>query len=173
MARKCKCKICKKELTTDVAYKVIANNKNVYYCNEEEYQNELKEKQQKDNCYNTIKSILNEPFVTPMMKKEISKLKGFYSYIVIEKTFKECEENIKWFLNNKEYNTEYAKIRYIITIIQNNINTTYKKHIQDIKKMENLFKKSNNNIIDVDLINNANENNLNNNNNNDISEFLD
>lgn len=171
MGRKCKCKICKKELITDTAYKVVVDNKNTYYCNEEEYKNELKKKQYKDNCYNTIKNILNEPFVTPMMKKEINKLTGFYDYIVIEKTFKECEENIKWFLNNKEYNTEYAKIRYVITIIQNNINSVYKRYTGELKEMEKLFKQSNNETVDTNIINNSIINNLKN--NNDISEFLD
>ncbi|HDK7194908.1 TPA: hypothetical protein PTV74_003215 [Clostridium botulinum] len=171
MGRKCKCRICKKELTTDTAYKVVIDNKNAYYCNEEEYKNTLKTKQLKDNCYNTIKNMLNEPFVTPMMKKEINKLKEFYDYIVIEKTFKECEENIKWFLSNKEYSTEYAKIRYIITIIQNNINSVYKRYTEELKEMEKLFKQSNNETIDINIINNSITNNLKN--NNDISEFLD
>ena len=38
MARKVKCKICKKELTSDKAYKVTdEKGRNCYYCSKEEY----------------------------------------------------------------------------------------------------------------------------------------
>ncbi|EPY2278026.1 hypothetical protein ACXAT3_002778 [Clostridium sporogenes] len=171
MSRKCKCKICKKILTTDKAYKVVINSKNIYYCSEGEYKRDLKNKQNKDKCFNTIKHILNEPFITPIMKKEVNKLNKFYDYIIIERTFRECEDSIKWFLNNKEYNTEYAKTRYIMVIIQNNINCAYKKYIQEQKEMEKLFTQKNNENVDINIINNITTNNSIN--NNDISEFLD
>ena len=44
MARKCKCKVCKTELMTDVAFKVTHNGKNSYYCSESEYITERKER---------------------------------------------------------------------------------------------------------------------------------
>lgn len=45
MARRCKCKICKKNLTTDIAYKIVnSSGKNEYYCNKVEYDYSKKEK---------------------------------------------------------------------------------------------------------------------------------
>lgn len=147
MGRKCKCKICKNQLNTDTAYKVIINGKNTYYCNKEEYdiyyEDINKRKEEKEKCYDTICNILNIPFLTPMYIKQLNKLKEFYDYYTIERTFKECENNILWFLNKNEDSSEYGKSRYIMTIIINNINTIYKKIKKEKEEILDLFNKSN------------------------------
>lgn len=170
MARKCKCTHCKKELTTDIAYKVTVNGKNKYYCTKEEYETIQNEINNKNKCLETISTMLNIPFVPPMMIKEVNELTQFYSYIVIDRTFKDNEQNIRWFLDNKNNGSEYGKIKYIMTIIKNNINITYKKYIKEQQQLAEMFKADENKEIDMDIINTTNDkqgNDI-----SDISKFL-
>nr|WP_308545870.1 hypothetical protein [uncultured Lachnoclostridium sp.]DAF89816.1 MAG TPA: protein of unknown function (DUF3330) [Siphoviridae sp. cteLh2] len=168
MSRQCKCQICGKTLYTNEAYRVSFNKKNKYFCSEEEYQKDLQLKKEKENCYSVVAEIMEVPFITPMMKKEIGNLNQFYNFAIIEKTFKECEQNIKWFLSNNNSSSEYGKTRYVITIIQNNINSVAKKY----KQLQNTREKELQKIqtVDVDIINiSTNEVN----NTSDITQWLD
>lgn len=168
MSRQCKCQICGKTLYTNEAYRVSFNKKNKYFCSEEEYQKDLQLKKEKENCYSVVAEIMEVPFITPMMKKELGSLNQFYKFAIIEKTFKECEQNIKWFLSNNNSSSEYGKTRYVITIIQNNINSVAKKY----KQLQNTREKELQKIqtVDVDIINiSTNEVN----NASDITQWLD
>lgn len=168
MSRQCKCQICGKTLYTNEAYRVSFNKKNKYFCSEEEYQKDLQLKKEKEDCYSVVAEIMEVPFITPMMKKEIGNLNQFYNFAIIEKTFKECEQNIKWFLSNNNSSSEYGKTRYVITIIQNNINSVAKKY----KQLQNTREKELQKIqtVDVDIINiSTNEVN----NASDITQWLD
>lgn len=169
MARKCKCTHCKKELTTDIAYKVTVNGKNKYYCTKEEYETIQNEINDKNKCLETISTILNIPFVPPMMVREINDLTKFYSYIVIDRAFKDNEKNIRWFIENRDSSSEYGKIKYIMTIIKNNINSTYKKYIKEQEQLTEMFK-TNDKEIDMDIMNITNDGKSND--ISDISEFL-
>ena len=171
MARGCKCTYCKKQLNTDIAYKVVVNGRNKYYCNEEEYKQIQEEINSKNKCLETIITMLNVPFIQPVMLKEINLLRDFYSYIVIEKAFKDNEQSILWFLENKDNGSEFGKIKYIMTIIKNNINSTYKKYVQEQKDIEKIFNKVKGQEIDMDIMNTDAE--VQNNDITDISQFLD
>lgn len=171
MARGCKCTYCKKQLNTDIAYKVIVNGRNKYYCNEEEYRQIQEEIDNKNKCLETIMVMLNVPFIQPIMLKEINLLREFYSYIVIEKAFKDNEQSILWFLENKDNGSDFGKIKYIMTIIKNNINSTFRKYTQEQKELERMFNKSESQEVDIDIMNTTIE--VKDNNISDISQFLD
>lgn len=171
MARLCKCVHCKRELTTDKAFKIVVNGKNKYYCTEEEYIQIEEEIDNKNKCLGTIIMILNIPFAQPVLLKEIKSLRDFYSYIIIEKAFKDNEQSIKWFLENKDNGSEYGKIKYIMTIIKNNINSTYKKYIQEQKALEKILNKVESHEIDMDIMNISIE--VQDNDITDITQFLD
>lgn len=171
MARKCKCQICKKQLNTDIAYKIIKNNKNLYYCSKEEYDNNIKEQEIKCSCLDYIAQCMRLKFCTPFVLKEINKLINHYDYPVIKRTFKDNIKSIDWFLDNNENNSEFGKVRYIFTIIQNNINKSAKDYKEEQEKMKSLFKKEND--IDIELINKLDNKNNKINNIHDISNFLD
>ena len=171
MARGCKCTYCKKQLNTDIAYKVVVNGRNKYYCNEEEYKQIQEEINSKNKCLETIITMLNVPFIQPVMLKEINLLRDFYSYIVIEKAFKDNEQSILWFLENKDNGSEFGKIKYIMTIIKNNINSTFKKYTQEQKDLQKIFNKVENQEVDIDIMNITIE--VQNNDISDISQFLD
>lgn len=169
MSRKVICRICGKQTTNDIAYKVTINGKNNYFCTKEEYDTKQKEKESKDKCIRTIGEILGVKIVPPVMVKKVNELREFYDYIVIEKTFKECTSIILWALETKDFNSEFVKAKYIISIVVNNIDKVYKKHIKDLKDIEMLFAKSEiePEIIDLDI-----DRPIDNRNVSDISSFL-
>lgn len=167
--RKCKCKICTNELTTDIAFKVT-NEKGVnsYYCSEDEYNQMMKEKTSKDKCLATITEIFGVKMLPPVMVKKVNELRPFYDYVVIEKTFKEYKDKVKWALESKDFNNEFSKAKYIISIIANNIEQVNKKHMKDIREMERLFVKDEKIVIeDLDITRTKT------NDTSDISAFLD
>ena len=169
MAKICKCHICKKKLNTEIAYKVTNNNKNKYYCSENEYLKYLKEEAEKKSCLEIIKEVTDTKFVAPIMVKAINELREYYTYKEIGQTFIDKRESIKWFLDNKgKDEKEYAKTRYISTIIINGIENTKKRLDKEMEVKLNLFKQTNEVEIDIMNIDTSNIKSR----SNDISEFL-
>ncbi len=167
------CKCHKTKIAKDGAYCIKINNKNQYWCNKEEYDNNKKEQLAKDSLYKTVAEILQIPIVTPFMKKEIEKIRVYYEYDIIRKTFIESEPKLNWFIRNKmdERTTEFAMFRYCITVIANNINDVKSRYIKELKALEDMFKSNTENDIIDDMILNNNESvdrNV-----SDISQFLD
>lgn len=172
MARKCKCKNCRTSLTTDIAYKVKEGDKNVYYCSKEEYDTVIKEKEDKNRCITLLCDVMRIPFAPPILIKEVNNLKQYYEYEVIIRAIKENGKTLNWFISNNADSSDYAKTRYIITVISNNINAIKKKYDKEQKEIERLFSKNDSvSDIQVDIINNINKNN--NSRVTDISDFLD
>lgn len=136
--RKVKCKICGKTSTNEQAYKVTKGKLNYYYCSKEEYDEVQAEKDNKQRCLDTVSSILDIRLIPPIMVKQIVEIREYYDYAIIERTFKECENVIRRFIETSD-SSEYAKAKYIITIVANNINNTYKKWKLEQKQMEELF----------------------------------
>lgn len=162
-----KCKQCKKEVSKNIAIKVVEEGKKVgsYFCNEEEYRQYLINKQEKQRL-KELQEIEKQKFnevdvyiaseilgydvgqiTPPFLKKRIKKLAESYDYEVI----KLCLENIKndliYYLKNIE--DERHMVNYIMVVIESNINDAYKiwKH-----KKETATKQENKQI-DIDLFN--------------------
>ena len=125
MAR-CKCKICGTELDTNTAYKVTdKNGKNKYFCSASEFETEEARKQKaaddKDRVYRLICDIMGE--------REIISTALFKEWQVWNKVADNAKI-AKYLEENKDYLTsviarlsssEYAKIRYLSTIIRDKI----------------------------------------------------
>lgn len=152
MARKCICRGCGKHLTTDIAYKVIENKKNIYYCTKEEYEELQKKKVDKEECLVVVAELLQLKFVPPSLLKQLNTLNELYDYVIITKTFKECADKIRWFMDNKSSDNDFANFKYVITIVANNINSVYKKYQKEQKEIQKLFTKKQDDI-DVDIMN--------------------
>lgn len=126
MMAKAKCKICGIELDTKIAYKVTdKNGKNKYFCSASEFEAEEERKKKtqedKDRVYYLICDIMGE--------KEIISTALFKEWTIWNKV----ADNAKigdYLAENKEYlssviarlqSSEYARIRYLSTIIRDKI----------------------------------------------------
>ena len=172
MGRKVKCKICKKQLTTDTSFKVVRNGKNEYYCSEEEYNELLKEKEERNKCLELISSVFGIEFCPPMVVKELNNIAIHYNYETIMDTFNdnEVKNTVGWFLDNNGFN--FGTVRYVFTIIFNNIARVYKKHQEELEKIKKMLE-GNKNDIDIDIMNNMDNKTVEISNDNDISQWLD
>lgn len=134
---KCKCRICGKSHDTKDAYKVIVNDKNQYYCSQKEYEEDLAQKKKiaedKDKVYNLICDIfgVNALLNTALWKEKAVWNKAFSDEIIA-----------KYLAENKNYLTsviarldssEYAKIRYLSTIIKNSLGD-FKPKVEVVEK---------------------------------------
>lgn len=124
MPRKCKCRICGKELTTDMAYKVTSGKVNKYFCSKEEYETELevkeKEKKIRDDAYYTIYEIFQYQVTNSVLFKELDIIAQIYGF---EKIYHYLLDNEAYLTSvmKKEFVHEYAKIRYFAAILKNNL----------------------------------------------------
>ena len=125
MAR-AKCKICGRQIDTNTSYKVIdKNGKNRYYCNQSEYETEEarkeKAKEDKDKVYRLICDIMGE--------KEIISTALYKEWTVWNKVADNAKIG-KYLEENRDFlssaigrltSSEFAKIRYLSTIIKDRI----------------------------------------------------
>lgn len=125
MAR-CKCKICGTQLDSKTAYKVTdKNGKNRYYCSASEFEAEearkKKASEDKDKVYRLICDIFGEQeIISTALYKEWAVWNKVASN---EKIAQYLEENYDY-LNSvitRLHSSEYAKIRYLSTIIRDKI----------------------------------------------------
>ena len=125
MAR-AKCKICGKQLDTNTSYKIVdKNGKNKYYCSKAEYEAEearkKKAKEDKDRVYRLICDILGE--------REIISTALYKEWAVWNKVA-DNEKIGNYLEENRDYlssvigrltSSEFARIRYLSTIIKDRI----------------------------------------------------
>ena len=123
---KAKCKICGAELDTNTAYKVIdKNGKNKYFCSASEFEAEEERKKKaakdKDRVYRLICDIMgvNEVSNTALWKEKIEWNKAF-SDEFIAKYLEEKKDYLSSAITRLS-GTEYAKIRYISTVLKNSL----------------------------------------------------
>ena len=123
---KAKCKICGNELDSNTAYKVTdKNGKNKYFCSQSEFEAEEERKkkaaQDKDRVYRLICDIMGE--------KEIISTALWKEWQVWNKVA-DNEKIAKYLEENRDYlgsviarlsSSEYARIRYLSTIIRDKI----------------------------------------------------
>lgn len=151
MARKCKCKFCRKDTMTDTAYKVVVNDKNVYYCTEEEYIQDKKDKESYKQLMTYIAlEVLGyeeKQIIPPVMTKKINELRESYNDEVVLNCFKDNTQNIKYWIMAKSFKNEYAMASYIMAIINSNINDTYKEWKESKKRQMQQNKK----VDDIDI----------------------
>ena len=137
MAR-AKCKICGTQLDTNTAYKVTdKNGKNKYFCSASEFEAEESRKKKaaedKDKVYYLICDIMGEKEIinTALWKEKLEWNKVFSDEIIA-----------KYLAENKDYlssavtrlsSSEYAKIRYLSTILKNSLRD-FKPKVEVIEK---------------------------------------
>ena len=127
---KAKCRICGAELDTNTAYKVTdKNGKNKYFCNASEFEVEEERKKKaaedKDRVYRLICDIMGEKDIisTALWKEWQIWLKVADN----EKIANYLEENRSYLTSviARLSSSEYAKIRYLSTIIRDKIKAVF------------------------------------------------
>ena len=123
---KAKCKICGSALDTNTAYKVTdKNGKNRYFCSVSEFEAEEERKKKaaedKDRVYRLVCDIMgvNEVLNTALWKEKIEWNKAF-SDEFIAKYLEEKKDYLSSAIARLS-GSEYAKIRYISTVLKNSL----------------------------------------------------
>lgn len=133
-----KCKICGTELDTKTAYKVTdKNGKNKYFCSQSEFEAEEERKKKvaddKDRVYRLICDIMgvSEVLNTALWKEKLEWNKAF-SDEFIAKYLEEKKEYLSSAIARLS-GTEYAKIRYISTVLKNSLRD-FKPRVEVVEK---------------------------------------
>lgn len=124
MARRAKCKICGKELDTSLAFK-IESKPPKYFCSKEEYEAEEERKRKaaedKDKTYRLICDIMGEQeIINSALFKEWVEWNKVADNIKIAQYLEESKDYLTSALG-RVTSSEYARIRYLSTIIKNSI----------------------------------------------------
>jgi hypothetical protein len=124
------CKGCKTKIDRDNAFKVTVNGKNTYYCNQSEYENIILEKENRLKVIDLSFKILGNTTNTSLMK-ELGDIAKIHTYT---KMLKFIESNLNELNNimNRNFTSEYGKIKYFSTVIKNKIGD-YKEIIEKIE----------------------------------------
>lgn len=120
MARKCKCHITGEIGTTDTFVKIG----NYYYKNQTVYDADQKEKQSYKRLVEYISYEFlgygdGQPFPSSLPK--LLKRFEYYDNDVILEAFKECAKDIHYWLDNKQFTSEYGKLSYMFKIVEGSI----------------------------------------------------
>lgn len=94
-----------------------------------------------DKMLEIMKFEPNAKFPTSFTKK-LKELKESYSYVEVKYTIFKLEQNLVWAVENKEFQSDYNKVNYLMAIVQNNINQ-YRKELYEINKKQMVMQKSN------------------------------
>lgn len=120
-----KCRICGEVLDTNMAFKVVTNGKNAYYCSQDEFEADAKAKAKasadKDMVYKLICEIIDrEKIINTALWKEWNVWNKVATNEIIG----------KYLMENKEYligaiarldNVEFNRIRYLSAILKNSL----------------------------------------------------
>lgn len=161
---KVKCKLCGTPHEKSEAYS--PTGKSPYYCSIEEYEEENLNQTMRKSTFTLLHDdILNYDERQIVVNKKLEELGKSYGWEVVFKTFKHCENDIKFWIQQKDFKNEYLKLNYIMAIVTNHINDIYMQH-----KKEKRQKKENNTYVNIDILNDEFVNIKKN--TNDISQFL-
>lgn len=139
MARKCKCKVCKSDLMSDMAFCITVTTtskpKNVYYCNENEYRQEQSDIHFWKQCQYLTDEILGYPIVNNQRNKLLKEILGSgYTREELYDCIKEQSHYISECLGYRsDIDSEYGKLCYMFAIIKGSI-----RDITDRNRKENV-----------------------------------
>lgn len=133
----CKCKICKKSLSTNDAYCVVINGKRSYYCSAVEYEAEQVQREKasadKDKVYRLICDIIGrKEIINTILWKE---WKLWAQVATDEKIASYLEENKEYLVSmiSRLDDVEFNKIRYLSAILKNKLGD-YKPKVKEVEK---------------------------------------
>jgi len=137
MSRKVVCKITKEKGDSETFIKIGK----FYYQSQEVYDNEERRKAlRKELTYFICSEFLDykpgQKFPA-LLNKKLKEL-DFYSDEIIFEAFKQKQDDIKYWMNAKQFSGDYGRLSYIFAIISNSIADIYKA-AQRTKRQEELI----------------------------------
>lgn len=149
MARKVKCFITGEYGDSDHFIKIGKH----YYRSQEVYDEDKRLKQQRKDLIDYIcRTFLGygegQPFPASLGKK-LKKLEYYDNAVVLE-TFKQCANDIKYWLSNKSFDSEFGKVSYMFAIVEGRIADVNRKYIAKERDRESELSKNTNDIQDFD-----------------------
>ena len=174
MGRKVKCKICKTQLDSDIAYcieKTSSSNRTVreYYCSQQEYEKDKEEKELWRLVLVAVDDILGYTCISKTKVNMIKEIEEHYSRRQLYNCLINHKEEIKRYLDEKGIYEEYGKLSYIFACIRNkikddsnnivldtsfNVVSDYEEETNEeleerIKKMKKKKEENNYNLFDI------------------------
>lgn len=133
----CKCKLCKKSLSTNDAYCIVINGKKSYYCSAVEYEAEQTRKEKaavdKEKVYRLICDIIGrKEIIHGILWKEWA----IWNKVADnEKIWKYLEENKGYLCDviSKLEDIEFNRIRYLSAILRDKLGD-YKPKVKEVEK---------------------------------------
>lgn len=122
------CKGCKTKIDRDIAFKVVVNGKNNYYCDQLEYENINLEKESRVKVIDLSYQIIGNTTNTFLMK-ELGDIAKVHTYTKMSKFLGNYLNEFKKIMS-REFPNEYGKIRYFAAVIKNKIGD-YKEIIEN------------------------------------------
>jgi hypothetical protein len=114
------CRCHGKKIDRAIAYKVVLNGLNNYYCSKDEYDKILKRREVKNNTYQAIFNLFGRKVTNTLLFKEVNELASIYGYDTIYSYIEDGSESIETYLH-KGFRNEQAKIKYFVAILKNNL----------------------------------------------------
>lgn len=127
MPRMVKCRKCGEKIDQKLAFKVVVGDKNTYYCNEEEYNSVIKERQDRELVYDLINQIFGYVVTNTALYKEINALAKCYPYDSIGDYLADNFDYLHDVMH-RDFEKEYGQIRYFSTILNNNMRDFINDH---------------------------------------------
>ena len=121
------CRACKKKIDRNIAFKVVSNGVNYYYCNEREYQEKQAELEKNKYILDSLIEILDaQNNQISLIKSEIAKTIDVFNLNLFYFFMRENKDNLKNNMANKikksgEFETFFNKSKYCFAIIRNGI----------------------------------------------------
>lgn len=120
-----KCKICGTAIDTKIAYKVVTNGKNAYYCSCKEYEKDVAEKEKaaadKDKVYRLICEIIGRKEI---LNSVLWKEKAVWNKVFSDELIWQYLESNKVYLTtaiSRLEDKEFNRIRYLSAILKNSL----------------------------------------------------
>lgn len=124
-----KCKLCGKVVNRETGYSISINNKNNWFCNENEYQSWQKERNDEANFRLDLQTLfglnlnIRQDKSWDMINSFFNSLRKKYSREEIYWYFDCNIDKISNILNKKSFDSEFGMMRYLITVVNNEIKT--------------------------------------------------
>lgn len=136
--------ICGSSIEKDTAYKIIKGKINRYCCSEQEYKDHMAEQEeiskQKAKFYKMVEYFLGAT-VNTALYKEIQIWLSLSDYKTLCDYFTDCRFTLTKAMN-KQFVSEYARIRYFSAIVKNSIGDYKPLKPEPVKAVEAEFYKT-------------------------------